>query len=319
MTAPLLSVRGLDISYRTQRGTAQALRGIDFDIPENAFVGLVGESGSGKSSLALALMGLLPANARLASQSIRFDGKELNGSLGALRGSELAMVFQDPMSALNPLFQIGTQMVDIQRRRFPDIAAADLRRRALRMLDRVGVPAAEARLRAYPHELSGGMRQRVIIAMALLVEPRLLIADEPTTALDATVEAQIVELLREIRRELKGSVLFVSHSLGLVADLCDHVIVMYGGTIVESGPSAEIFARPRHPYTQALLSCEIDPYAEWDVSTPFVTIPGTVPDLVTPPQGCIFQTRCPAATAACAEPPPVRAVGADHQSRCWLS
>lgn len=319
MTQPLLSVRGLDISYRTRRGTAQALRGIDFDIPENAFVGLVGESGSGKSSLALALMGLLPANAQLQARSIRFAGAELNRDLRTLRGHDLAMVFQDPMSALNPLFQIGSQMVDIQRRRFPDIAAAELRRRAGRMLDRVGVPAAKARLKAYPHELSGGMRQRVVIAMALLVEPRLLIADEPTTALDATVEAQIVELLREVRRELKGSVLFVSHSLGLVADLCDHVIVMYGGTIVEAGPSAEVFARPRHPYTQSLLACEIDPYDDWDPTAAFTTIPGSVPDLVTPPRGCIFQSRCPSATAICAEAPPVRDVGDDHQSRCWLS
>jgi len=319
MTAPLLSVRGLDISYRTRSGTARALRGIDFDIPENAFVGLVGESGSGKSSLALALMGLLPANATLTAQSIRFDGTERNGSLATMRGRGLAMVFQDPMSALNPLFQIGTQMVDIQKRRFPGIATSELRRRAADMLDRVGVPAAKTRLNAYPHELSGGMRQRVIIAMALLVEPRLLIADEPTTALDATVEAQIVELLREIRRELKGSVLFVSHSLGLVADLCDHVVVMYGGTIVETGPSADLFANPRHPYTKSLLRCEIDPYDDWEPSAEFTTIPGSVPDLVRPPRGCIFQSRCPAATPACGEAPPVRTITGDHQSRCWLT
>jgi peptide/nickel transport system ATP-binding protein len=251
--------------------------------------------------------------------SVIFEGVDRGGTLGQLRGSKLAMVFQDPMSALNPLFQIGTQMVETQRRRFPTQSRADLWRQATAMLERVGVPAAAQRMKVYPHELSGGMRQRVMIAMALLVEPRLLIADEPTTALDATVEAQIVELLREIRSELKGSVLLVSHSLGLVADLCDYVIVMYGGAIVEAGPGAEVFAHPRHPYTQALLVCEIDPYEEPDRDVELATIAGSVPDLVEPPKGCIFQSRCAHAVADCAAPPPVKAHTVDHTSRCWFS
>jgi peptide/nickel transport system ATP-binding protein len=316
MIDTLLAIRDLSVAYGTARGPAQVLRHIDLDIPQGSVVGLVGESGSGKSTLALALMGLLPANATSSAAAITFDGAAETQSLARHRGTKLAMVFQDPMSALNPLFRIGDQMVTVQRRRFPRESRRILLDRAAALLDRVGVPASRARLRAYPHELSGGMRQRVMIAMALLVEPRLLIADEPTTALDTTVEAQIVELLREIRQEIAGSVLFVSHSLGLVADLCDQVIVMYGGTIVETGPSAEIFANPRHPYTRALLACEIDPFAAWDPAQPLATIPGAVPDLVAPPIGCIFQSRCPAAEARCGSAQELRRDG-NQAARCW--
>jgi peptide/nickel transport system ATP-binding protein len=319
----LLSIRGLNVTYRTARGEAKALRDIDIDIPDRGFVGLVGESGSGKSTLALALMGLLPKNAFSSVRSLTFDGKVIpdvnDPAWRAKRGTELAVVFQDPMSALNPLFRVGTQMVQVQRRKYPKFSRRQLQRRAVDMLKRVGVSSPETRLHSYPHELSGGMRQRVMIAMALLVQPRILIADEPTTALDATVEAQIAELLRRARADIDGSVVLVSHSLGLVSELCDHVVVMYAGTIVEAGPVAAVFAKPRHPYTRALLACEIDPWEAEDIDTPLVTIPGVVPDLREPPAGCIFRARCPSATSQCSQTPPANPIDAAHVSRCWLS
>ena len=318
----VLSIRDLNVEYRTGRGVARALRNINLDLPAGSFVGLVGESGSGKSTLALTLMGLLPKNASASAGEVVFDGQTVGDIAGAemtaKRGTALAMVFKDPMSALNPLFRVGTQMVEAQRRRFSKESRKVLLRRAADMLARVGIPSPEARLRSYPHELSGGMRQRVMIAMALLVKPRILIADEPTTALDATVEAQIAALLQEIRADIDGSVLIVSHSLGLVAELCDHVVVMYAGTIVEAGPAAEVFANPRHPYTSALLACEIDPWAETESDT-LQTIPGIVPDLVHPPAGCIFRDRCAFAAEKCAENPPEVSVGPAHLSRCWFS
>jgi peptide/nickel transport system ATP-binding protein len=319
----VLSIRDLNVDYRTGRGVARALRNINFDLPAGSFVGLVGESGSGKSTLALTLMGLLPSNASARAVSFEFDGEPIGDVLGpemaSRRGTALAMVFQDPMSALNPLFRVGTQMVEAQRRRNPDEPRNVLLQRAADMLARVGIPSPGERLRSYPHELSGGMRQRVMIAMALLVRPRILIADEPTTALDATVEAQIVALLREVRADIEGSVLFVSHSLGLVVELCDHVVVMYAGSIVETGPAGEVFSNPRHPYTRALLACEIDPWADVEEGAPLQTIPGIVPDLVQPPQGCIFRDRCPSATGKCQTDPPEVAVGPTHLSRCWFA
>ncbi len=311
--AALLSVRGLEVRYATDRGPAQVLGGISLEIPQGSVVGVVGESGSGKSTLALALMGLLPANASQPRGSLIFDGDELAALSPSrrrrLRGTKMAMVFQDPMSALHPLFAIGTQMVDVQRAKNPGVARGELWRRAAAMLTRVGVPDAAQRMSRYPHEFSGGMRQRVMIAMALLVEPKLLIADEPTTALDATIEAQIVELLRDIRREIHGSVILISHSLGLVAELCDLVVVMYAGKVVETGPVADVFAQPRHPYTRALLGCEIDPWQVVDASIPLPRIPGSPPDLVDPPLGCVFAARCPQRFERCSEPPPLTPLG----------
>ncbi|WP_077967241.1 ABC transporter ATP-binding protein [Ensifer adhaerens] len=320
MTQALLAIEDLHVSYRGHDSTAHILDGVDITIGRGQSVGLVGESGSGKSTVAFALLGLLGDNAEVSTRRAAFDGRET--SLGmdeatALRGTDIAMIFQDPMTALNPMFTIGTQLVDIQRRRFPRQSRRSLWARAETMLADVGVPDVAARMHRYPHEFSGGMRQRVVIAMALLVEPKLLIADEPTTALDATIEAQVVEVLDRLRQRTSASMLVVSHSMGLIAELCDSVIVMYAGTVVEHGPVHVVFSRPRHPYTRALLACEIDPYAAFDLSQDLATIPGTVPDPAFRPQGCIFASRCPARHDRCSERPPRRQTGEGRTYSCW--
>ncbi len=316
----LVEIRGLDVDFATDNGTVHALRDVSLSIGRHSVIGLVGESGSGKSTLALALLGLLPDNTTGISGEIAFGGKNLlaldPGELRRLRGTRVAMIFQDPMTALNPVFTLGTQLIDAQRNRHPGLGRRELLARAARMLARVGISDPEKRLSAYPHQFSGGMRQRVMIAMALLCEPDILIADEPTTALDVTIEAQIVRLLKELHAEFHGSIVFVSHSLGLISEICDEVAVMYAGKIVESGPVASLFSRPSHPYTRALLACEIDP-----ADAPgerLVTIPGGLPDLVSVPSGCIFADRCPSRFARCAEEPPPRPVAPGHAAACWL-
>ena len=315
---PLLSITGLTVKAATARGTATILRGVDLELPHHAILGLVGESGSGKSTLGAVLMRLLPEGLT-ATGSIRFDGVDLlrlpAAAMQALRGNRLAMISQDPMSALNPLFTIGTHLVDVVRRRHPGLPRAEARARAAAALARVGIADPAGRLRAYPHMLSGGMRQRVVIAMALLTEPALLVADEPTTALDATVEAQIAALFAEVRRTMDGSVVFISHHLGLVAQLCDTVCVLYGGTVVESGPVAAVVGAPLHPYTQALLACEIDGSG----TGPLRSIPGEVPDPVAPVPGCIFATRCPRVVPPChASQPPLAHKAQGQRAACIL-
>ncbi len=290
----MIRVRGLSV----RAGRATVLRGIDLDIADGRITGVVGESGSGKSTLAYTLLRLLPAG-MVASGHVDFDGTDLlamsERDMQAWRGTRVAMVFQDPMGALNPLFTLGAQLADVVRRRDPGVPRATALARAAAMLERVGLSDSAARLASYPHELSGGMRQRVVIAMALLVRPDLLIADEPTTALDATVEAQVAALFQDMRRDLAGSVLFISHHLGLVAQLCDELVVMYAGTVVETGPVAMVLAKPLHPYTRALLACEIDA----TLAGRFQTIKGEVPDPAMPLPGCVFAPRCPDAVAAC--------------------
>ncbi|MSP51524.1 MAG: ABC transporter ATP-binding protein [Alphaproteobacteria bacterium] len=300
MTAALVEVRDLGVAFATERGDVHALRHVSLDLARGAIVGLVGESGSGKSTLALALPMLLPANARVTGGEIRFDGVSFAamGERGfkELRGRRIAMVFQDPMTSLNPVISIASHLGDVIARRHPDLGRRERKRRAIAMLDRVGIPDAERRLGGFAHEFSGGMRQRIMIAMALLAEPDLLIADEPTTALDVTIERQILVLLRDLRREFAGTILFISHSLGTVAELCDEVIVLYAGTVAETGASAALFARAGHPYMQALIRCETEvPGTDRRLRS----IPGDVPDLIDPPGGCAFAPRCPVAVAAC--------------------
>ncbi len=311
----MIAIRNLVVRAPTPRGAATILRGVDLDIAGGSILGVVGESGSGKSTLAGAVMGLLPGG-MTATGRIDWDGLNLlelpPRAMQRLRGTRLAMIFQDPMTALNPLFTIGVHLRDVLARRHPGLPRAESRARCAAMLGRVGLPDAEARLRSYPHELSGGMRQRVVIAMALLVEPELLIADEPTTALDATVEAQIAALFSG---GLARSVLFISHHLGLVAQLCDTVCVMYGGAVVETGPVAAVIGRPLHPYTQALLACETD--LDADGGGRLRSIPGDVPDPVSILPGCIFADRCAYVAADCrAAPPPLALKAAGHRAAC---
>ncbi len=315
----VLEVSGLSLDFGSPRGRIHALRNVSLSVPRGRIVGVVGESGCGKSSLAYAIMGLLAANGEVTDGRLLFEGRDLlkldQRELRAIRGQRLSMVFQDPMTALNPVRRIGELMTDIQYR--SGRSPAEMRRRATEMLERVGIPDAESRLAAYPHHFSGGMRQRICIAMALLVEPALLIADEPTTALDATLEVQIVHLLKNLQRELGCSVLFVSHHLGTVAELCDDVVVMYAGEVVESGPVREIFHRPSHPYTQALFAC--DPGRIKQATRNLPTIPGELPDLVEPPSGCIFKDRCPERFEPCDRlKPPAYAAGEGHRAACHL-
>ena len=318
MTEALLAIRDLELSAATSRGEARILRGIDLDVPRGSIFGIVGESGSGKSSLANAIMRLLPGNTTKLEGEIRLDGLDLLAldevEMRAKRGTCLAMIFQDPMTALNPLFTIERHLVDVIRRRSPEISRRSASERALQALQTVGISDARSRLRSYPSDLSGGMRQRVMIAMALLVEPDLVIADEPTTALDATIEAQIVVLLAELMTRLSGSVLFISHHLGLVTRLCEHTCVMYGGTIVEVGDTASVAGAPAHPYTRALLDCIIDDQTS---GAPLVFIPGEVPDPVRVVEGCVFAPRCGYVVDYCRRvSPPLRGFGISRKVAC---
>ena len=317
MTA-LMHIDGLHVTAATPRGPAHILRGIQLEIGAGRIVGIVGESGSGKSTLALALMRLLPANAA-ARGRVMLDGTDLlalpEPGMNALRGTRLAMVFQDPATALNPVFTVGVQLVDILRRRDPALPRAQARAQAEEALRRVEIADPALRLGAYPHQLSGGMRQRVMIAMALLARPALLLADEPTTALDATVEAGIVALFERLRTDLGGSILFISHHLGLVAGLCDDIAVLYGGHVVETGPAQAVCSGPLHPYTAALLACEP---GDQPPGTPFATIPGEVPNPLQTPAGCIFAPRCTLVEPRCtAEPQPLRTLAPGRQAACW--
>jgi peptide/nickel transport system ATP-binding protein len=308
VSEPLLSVRDLAVSFRTDTGEYRAVDGISFDVPAGKTLALVGESGSGKSVTALSLLGLLPRPAgRVVGGSIRFMGQELaNAServLREVRGQGIGMVFQEPMTALNPVFRVGDQIMEAVRahRRTP---RAEARKRAIDLLARVGIPAPAERVDAYPHELSGGMRQRVMIAIALAGEPKLLIADEPTTALDVTIQAQILELLADLQRDLGMSILLITHDLGVVSEFSDEVVVMYAGKVAEQNATRELFLRPLHPYTLGLLA-SVPSYKGNLGKARLTAIPGLVPDLRALPRGCRFQDRCPRADDACrlAEPP----------------
>jgi oligopeptide/dipeptide ABC transporter ATP-binding protein len=318
----LLRVRNLSVHFETPRGPVQALRSVSLSVPPRTIVGLVGESGSGKTTVVLAVIRLLAPNAVVDGGEILYGGRDVlrlsPAELTDLRGREIAMVFQDPMTALSPVHSVARHMTDVMYRDRGQTAAAK-RGRAIEMLRRVGIPDPEERIDHYPHQFSGGMRQRIAIAMALSVSPGLLIADEPTTSLDVTLEAQIIHLLRELRTLVHGSILFVSHNLGLIAELCDAVVVMYAGEVVEEGSVHDVFHRPAHPYTRRLLECDPARVAgDWRGDLP--TIPGDVPDLVALPPGCVFAPRCPRAIARCrVEAPPAVAVGAGHAARCHLA
>ena len=303
----MLDVAGLSVTFATARGALRAVDGVDFSLAAGRTLAVVGESGCGKSVTALALMGLLGGNARVEGQ-LRFEGRDLltlpEAERRRLRGGAMAMIFQEPMTSLNPAFTAGEQVAEALRVH-EGLGNDTALRRAVEMLDRVRIPEAARRAKQYPHQLSGGMRQRVMIAMALACRPRLLIADEPTTALDVTVQAQILSLLEELKRETGTAILLVTHDLGVVADHADDVVVMYAGRVAEAAPAARIFASPEHPYTIGLLA------AAPAFATPggrLANIAGTVPDLTAPPPGCRFAPRCPFVTADCAQQPPLRPV-----------
>jgi len=313
----LLEVENLEVRLKTVRGMAAAVRGASFALERGERLGLVGESGSGKSMTALALLGLLPEGAELAG-SIRFEGQELVGlaesELCRLRGDRIGMVFQEPMTALNPLHTVGRQVAEPLRlhRGLSNPAAHEA---AVALLDRVGLPDAERRAHAYPHQLSGGQRQRVVIAMALACAPDLLIADEPTTALDVTLQRQILDRLAELSEESGMALLLISHDLGVIAENTRRMLVMYGGSIVESGPTAAVLQRLAHPYSQGLLGAR--PRLGAGRGNRLATIPGSAPELAEIPSGCPFAERCRLAIDACrAAPPPPEPVGPGHVARC---
>ena len=286
----LLEIQDLRTTFRTDEGPVHAVDGVSLSVEAGRVLGVVGESGCGKSATATSVMGLLPRTATM-SGSIRLDGRELVGAsereLRGIRGAEIAMIFQDPMASLNPVMRIGWQLEEAARLH-GRVPRAELRARAIEALATVGIPSPEERLRAYPHELSGGMRQRVMIAMALINRPRVLIADEPTTALDVTTQAQILELMRDLRREVDAAIVLITHDLGVVAEMCDEVAVMYGGRVVERAPVDELFARPQHPYTWGLLASLPGRNLAGER---LHQIPGAPPSLRTPPPGCRFAPR----------------------------
>ncbi len=314
---PVLEIRGLTTRFATPEGEVVAADGVELEIAPGESLAVVGESGSGKSQVFLAVMGLLAANGR-STGSIRYRGREILGlpprELDRIRGARIAMIFQDPSTALNPYLTIGRQLgevLEVHKGARP----AEARARALAMLARVGIPEPARRLDQYPHELSGGMRQRVMIAMALLAEPDLLIADEPTTSLDVTIQAQILHLIASVRRELGTAIALVTHDLGVVAGLCDRVLVLYAGRVVEMGPTDALFATPLHPYTRGLLRAT--PRLSDPLEVPLEAIPGQPPDLRRLPPGCPFAERCPEVVERCRlEQPLLRAAGPGRRVAC---
>ncbi len=315
----LLDVRGLKTHFHTERGLFRAVDGIDFSVGRGTTVGLVGESGCGKSVTSLSVMGLVASPpGEVEAEAVLFEGRNVLG-LSAdqrrrLRGSKMSMIFQEPMTSLNPVHTIGQQIVEAILAH-TDLSPQAAKKRAVEMLDLVRIPSAIQRIDDYPHRLSGGMRQRVMIAMALSCQPALLIADEPTTALDVTIQAQILDLLQDLQRRLGMAVLIITHDLGVIAEVADDVLVMYAGKIVESAPVDALFADPQHPYTIGLLGS----IPRLDIERErLATIEGTVPSPNRQPKGCRFSPRCPFADRRChEEPPPLREIGAGHHVACW--
>lgn len=315
----VLEIRGLNSYFFTEKGVAPAVDGLDLDIPKGKIIGLVGESGCGKSMTAKSIMGLLKYPGRVAGGSIRFEDQDLtrlsDKELRKICGNDISMIFQEPMTSLNPVLKVGRQVRETLLVHNPTMSKAEAKQRVVEMFQRVGIPEAEKRYDCYPHELSGGLRQRVMIAMAMVCKPKLLIADEPTTALDVTIKAQILRLMKELRDETGMSVLIITHNMGVVAEICDYVYVMYAGKIMEQAETFELFDHTMHPYTKGLLDSipRIGQNAER-----LHTIPGVVPNLLHLSQGCPFSNRCEYATDQCrTEKAQLHPVAPDHQVRCF--
>ena len=324
----LLEVSNLCVDFETDQGLVHAVRDVSFSLKPGEILGIVGESGSGKSVTMYAIMGLLAANGILREGRITFDGDDISRSafptekayiqhMNQIRGNKMAMIFQDPMTFLNPLQTIERQIME-PILNHTSMSREEARTRALELMVQVGIPSPEKRIRQYPHQFSGGMRQRIIIAIALANNPKLLIADEPTTALDVTIQAQILELIRDLTRRSGTSTVMITHDLGVVACLCDRILIMYGGKVMEAGTDREIFYSPNHPYTRGLLSCINNPEAEEEQD--LIPIPGSPPDLLKPPRGCPFVDRCEQAMKICKVRMPDSTVLSDtHISTCWLN
>jgi len=314
----LLDVQGLTTAFMTGRGEITAIEEVSFSLKEGEILGIVGESGSGKSVTALTIMGLLPTPpARIAAGKVMFQGKELtklsSREMQRIRGPGIAMIFQEPMTSLNPVFSIGDQIMETIRAH-ENLPAAALRKRAIDMLDKVGIPSAARRLDDYPHQMSGGQRQRVMIAIALACNPKLLIADEPTTALDVTIQAQILDLLMDLRDEFRMAIMIITHNMGVIAETADRVLVMYAGRVIEEAPVARVFDHPIHPYTRGLLECV--PSITEDRAR-LIAIPGTLPDPARRPPGCRYSVRCRYALPSCSDAlPPLILEEADHWAAC---
>lgn len=320
MDKPLLEVSHLHVAFKTHGGTVKAVRGVSFSLNRGETLAIVGESGCGKSVTSLAVMGLIPnPPGKITAGSIRFKGRELtklkSREWRKIQGAQISMIFQDPMTALNPTLTIGTQLTEgiIHQKK---AARNEAKKKAIQMLKLVGMPNPEDRLKQYPHQLSGGMRQRIVIAMALIGEPDLIIADEPTTALDVTIQAQILELFGSIQKKTGVAMIMITHDLGVVAEVADRIAVMYAGKIVETGGKRDIFYHPEHPYTRALLNSAV----RLDLpSASLKPIDGSPPDLFSPPLGCAFVERCPHAMEVCDRvQPPASTIGGRHVADCWL-
>ncbi len=318
---PLLAVRELTVAFPFGDGWAEVVRGASFDVGRGEFVGLVGESGSGKSVTALAVLRLVPPPGEIRGGSIRLDGRDLLGldepAMREVRGGSIGLVFQEPMTALDPVVAVGAQIVEAIRIHRP-LGRREARSEALHLLELVAMPDAASRLADYPHQLSGGQRQRALLAMALAAGPRLLIADEPTTALDVTIQAQILDLLQRLRQELGLAVLLITHDLAVIAETCDRVVVLYAGQVVEEGPIAPLFANPAHPYTRGLLAA-VPVLGRPAPRGALPTIPGQVPVAGRLPSGCAFHPRCPEVMPHCSERvPPAYELGGGRRARCFL-
>jgi peptide/nickel transport system ATP-binding protein len=318
MAAPLLEVRNLRVEFPTRRGTLLALDDISFDIAPGEVLGVVGESGAGKSLTGAAIIGLLEPPGRIAAGEIRLAGRRIDDlpyeQMRAIRGRRIGAIFQDPLTSLNPLYTIGRQLTETILTHLP-VSAAEARERAIRLLQETGIPAAAERLEQYPHQFSGGMRQRVVIALALAAEPELIVADEPTTALDVSIQAQIISLLKRLCKEHRAAVMLVTHDMGVIAETCDRVAVMYAGRICEIGPVHEVIHHPAHPYTTGLMGSIP---AMDDTRDRLLQIDGAMPRLNAIPQGCAFNPRCPQVMARCLQERPELSNARHTRAACWL-
>ena len=317
----LLEVKNLHVSFFTPAGEVKAVNGISYDVDYDEVMGIVGESGSGKSVEAYSIIGLLQSPGKVMEGSITLEGEDMLAKTPSemvdYRGSQVAMIFQNPMTCLNPVYTIGNQLTEALRAHDKSISKEDADKRAREMLEQVGINNVEKRLKQYPHELSGGMRQRVMIAMGLICHPKLLIADEPTTALDVTIQAQILELMKELQKKNHMGIIFITHNLGVVAEVCDKVSVMYAGKMVEQGPVDEIFYEPGHPYTMGLLRSM--PRVDAESYERLIPIEGSPVDMLNPPEGCPFAPRCEHAMKVCLQKmPPYVELGDNHRAACWL-